>query len=162
MFEAEFFKLVIPIALLIGAYFIGTRAEKQHYRDLLFREQASSEFVVTTFPYEPKDTPIIESKLVTGSVVISVDYFKRFLSGLRMLFGGRLSSYTPLLDRARREAMLRLKEDAKTQGFDAVTNVRLETSRLANGTARNNEGTAAVEILAFGTALKFIKSTNNL
>ena len=41
------------------------------------------------------------------------------------------------------------------QGYDAIFNVRLETSRLANSRG-NGEGTAGVEMLAFGTAVKFV------
>ena len=44
--------------------------------------------------------------------MVSVDYFKRFLAGLRMIFGGRVSSYESLLDRARREALLRMRLQA--------------------------------------------------
>ena len=44
-------------------------------------------------------------------------------------------------------------EQAREQGYDAVFNVRLETSRLANST-RDGNGTAGVEMLAFGTAIK--------
>jgi uncharacterized protein YbjQ (UPF0145 family) len=90
--------------------------------------------------------------MLTGNVVVSVDYFKRFLSGLRMIFGGRVKAYESLLDRARREALLRLKETTVENGYHALINVRLETSRMAN--ARGAEGTAGVEVLAFGTALK--------
>ena len=93
------------------------------------------------------------SGLVQGNVVISLDYFKRFIAGLRMLFGGRIKTYEPLLDRARREAVLRMIEEAKRDGYDAVVNVRLETSRLASARA-DGKGVAGVEILAFGTALK--------
>jgi uncharacterized protein YbjQ (UPF0145 family) len=91
--------------------------------------------------------------LVTGSVVVSVDYFKRFLAGLRGLVGGEVKSYGTLLDRARREAVLRMKEEAIRKGYDAIVNVRLETSRLASG-RRDGKGTAGVEMLAFGTAVK--------
>ena len=59
-----------------------------------------------------------------------------------------------MLDRARREAMLRMIEDARRDGYDAVFNVRLETSRLANSRG-DGKGTAGVEMLAFGTAVKF-------
>lgn len=146
-------QFAVPLLLLVGAYFIGTAIERDHYRRLRTREQASRRFLTVTFPYVPRDEEVVETTLVTGSVVISVDYFKRFLAGLRMLFGGRITSYEPLLDRARREAVMRMKEDARDRGFHAVSNVRLETSRLASS-AGNNEGTAAVEILAFGTGLK--------
>ena len=43
-------------------------------------------------------------------------------------------------------------ESAKRDGYDAVVNVRLETSRLANS-RRDGNGTAGVEMLAFGTGV---------
>jgi uncharacterized protein YbjQ (UPF0145 family) len=58
------------------------------------------------------------------------------------------------LERARREAILRMTEEAQQQGFDAIFNVRLETSRLANA-RRDGKGVAGVEMLAYGTAVKF-------
>tara|TARA_Y100001934_G_C12303925_1_gene751413 strand:- start:612 stop:893 length:282 start_codon:yes stop_codon:yes gene_type:complete len=88
-----------------------------------------------------------------GSVVISLDYFKRFLAGLRSLVGGRVGSYESLLDRARRESLLRMKEVAIKGGYDAVINVRFETSRLASS-GQNGSGTAGVELMAYGTAIK--------
>jgi uncharacterized protein YbjQ (UPF0145 family) len=91
--------------------------------------------------------------MVTGSIVISLDYFKRVIAGLKGLVGGRITTYEPLLERARREALLRMIESAKAQGYDAVINVRLETSRLANSRG-DGKGTAGVEMLAFGTAIK--------
>jgi len=47
-----------------------------------------------------------------------------------------------------------MTESAREQGYDAIFNVRLETSRLANSRGDGN-GTAGVEMLAFGTAVKF-------
>jgi len=146
-------QLLIPLVLLVSAYFIGTAIEKKHYLELRAREHASRHFLTVTFPYDPPDQ-VVDAMMVTGSVVISVDYFTRFLAGLRMLFGGRIASYESLLDRARREAILRMKDEARRKGFNAVINVRLETSRIASS-GGNNKGTAAVEILAFGTGVKF-------
>ena len=94
--------------------------------------------------------------MVTGSVVISLDYFKRFLAGLRAVVGGRIKAYETLLDRARREAILRMKEETARKGYDTILNVRLETSRLATG-RRDGKGTAGVEVLAFGTAVKLVQ-----
>ena len=70
-----------------------------------------------------------------------------------MLFGGRVKSYESLLDRARREALLRMKEEAVARGYAAVINVRLETTRMASS-RRKGKATAGVEILAFGTGLE--------
>ena len=148
--------LGVPLLLLIGTYFIGSAVERLHYRDIRIRESRSRRFPTVNFRTPPKGWNIVGAEMVAGNVVISIDYFKRFLAGLRMLFGGRVTSYESLLDRARREAILRMKEDAFERGYNAVMNVRIETSRLASS-SRKGEGTAGVEILAFGTAVKLAR-----
>jgi uncharacterized protein YbjQ (UPF0145 family) len=60
--------------------------------------------------------------------------------------------FEPLLERGRREALVRMKAEAAARGHDTVINVRLETTVLANS-GRDGKGTAGVEILAFGTAI---------
>ena len=116
------------------------------------REEKAHGFPVVTIESLPEDWRVGSVDLVTGSVVISVDYFKRIIAGLRSLVGGRVKTYEPLMDRARREALLRMIEDAQARGYDAVVNVRLETSRLANS-RRDGKGIAGIEMLAFGTAI---------
>lgn len=146
----------LPFALLIFAYFVGSYLEKKHRRDIQRREAALHGFPVTTFEAMPPNWPVSDMRMVTGSVVISLDYFKRVIAGLRGIVGGRIKTYEPLLDRARREAYLRMVESARNDGYDAVFNVRIETSRLANA-AGNGQGTAGVEMLAFGTAVKIAR-----
>lgn len=143
----------LPLALILLAYVAGSFLEKRHFRSIRLREDALHGFPVTAFRTLPRNWRVGSAELVTGNVVVSLDYFKRIIAGLRGLIGGRVKTYEPLLDRARREAVLRMVENAKSRGFDAVVNVRLETSRLANSRG-NGEGTAGVEMLAFGTALK--------
>ncbi|MGB5492465.1 MAG: heavy metal-binding domain-containing protein [Woeseiaceae bacterium] len=148
-----FFNYALPLIVLMAAYFIGSTIEKRHFASIREREDAIHGFPVVSFDTMPDDWHAESSDLVTGSIVISLDYFKRVIAGLRGLIGGRIKTYEPLLERARREALLRMTESARKQGFDAVFNVRLETSRLANAT-RDGKGTAGVEMLAFGTAVK--------
>jgi uncharacterized protein YbjQ (UPF0145 family) len=105
--------------------------------------------VVIAARFPPPDLKPRSTRLVAGSVVISVDYFKRFLAGLRNIFGGRVRSYESLLDRARREAILRMKAEAKALGADMVFNIKMETASISKG-RRNAIG--AVEVLAYGTA----------
>jgi uncharacterized protein YbjQ (UPF0145 family) len=88
--------------------------------------------------------------LVRGSVVISVDYFKRFLARLRMIFGGRIHTYESLLDRARREAILRMQEQARELGASMIFNMRFETSSISKG---RKDAVGTVEVLAYGTAV---------
>ena len=149
-------RLGIPLALLVVTYFIGTALERRHYASIRERESRWRNFPAITIRSIPSHWQVIECTLITGSVVISVDYFKRFLSGLRMIFGGRIKAYETLLDRARREALLRLKEDAVERGYHAVVNVRLETCRMAN--ARNSQSIAGLEVLAFGTGVKLLNA----
>jgi len=89
---------------------------------------------------------------VMGNVVISQDYFKRVVASIKGIFGGNIGVLEPLLERARREALLRMKGVAHARGYGTIINVRIETSTLASA-RRDGKGTAGVEILAFGTAI---------
>ena len=150
------FDLAVPLVLLIVGYFAGTMAEQTHYKSIRVRELRLRRMPTTNLKKPPAHWRVEKVGLVAGSTVISVDYFKRFLAQLRGFIGGRVRSYESLLDRARRESVLRMKEEAVKLGFDAVINVRLESSNIA-APFRNDRGTAGVEVLAFGTALKLIR-----
>lgn len=145
--------LGITLVLLVGTYLIGSFLERRHFESIRQREEEHRGFPVVTFEAIPTNWKVVSSDLASGSVVISLDYFKRFLASLRALVGGRIGAYEPLLERARREALLRMIEAARGGGHHAIVNVRLETSRLASSRG-DGKGTAGVEILAFGTALK--------
>lgn len=148
-----FINLILTLLLLIAAYLVGSYLERRHFASIREREESMRGYPVTTFETLPESWQVGASELVAGNVVVSLDYFKRVIAGLRSLIGGRVKTYEPLLERARREAVLRMLTQARERGYDAVVNVRLETSRLANARG-NGEGTAGVEMLAFGTAIK--------
>ncbi|MEO1596331.1 MAG: heavy metal-binding domain-containing protein [Pseudomonadota bacterium] len=149
-----FFLLInigVPLSILVIAYLTGTILERRHFSDIRDREARMQRFPTTTFETIPDDWEVADCELLAESVVVSLDYFKRVIAGLRAIVGGRITTYEPLLDRARREAVLRVTEKAKAEGFDAVINLRLETSRMAN--SETGQGIGGIEILAFGTAL---------
>jgi len=146
-------QLGLPLLLLAAAYFSGRRVERRHYASIRARERELATLPAVTFRQIPSAWAVDAVGLVSGSVVVSVDYFKRFLAGLRTLVGGRVTSYETLLDRARREAILRCKEDARRRGYQAVVNLRLETTRVTRA-SNNSRATAGVEVLAFGTGLE--------
>jgi uncharacterized protein YbjQ (UPF0145 family) len=89
-----------------------------------------------------------EATLVCGSVVVSQDYFKAVAAGLYSIFGGRVRSYESLLDRARRESVLRMKHAAMRKGASMVVNVKFQTAQVPG------RGVGAVELIAYGTALR--------
>jgi uncharacterized protein YbjQ (UPF0145 family) len=149
-------QLAVPLFLLGLGYVAGGVAEQNHYKSIRVRELRLRRMPTTNLRRPPVHWQVEGMALVAGSTVVSVDYFKRFLAQLRGLVGGRVRAYESLLDRARREAVLRMKEEAAKGGYDAVINVRLESTNIASP-LRNDRGTAGVEILAFGTALKLAR-----
>ena len=119
------FDIIILISLLLLGFFFGRLAEKRHYRSIIEREKQYQQIILIASKHPPAEVLDQQSILLSGSVVISVDYFKRFLAGLRNFFGGRVTSYESLLDRARREAILRLKEQANHKGSKMLVNLKL-------------------------------------
>ncbi len=142
------------LATIAVAFFVGRHLEKKHLASLRERELATSPTRAVTIRHPLEDKPVLRAEMVSGSVVISLDYFKRIAAALRSLVGGNVRAFEPLLVRARREALLRMKEDAIARGYRGVINVRLETSRLASGRS-DGKGTAGVEVLAFGTGILY-------
>ena len=141
--------IIFLLILLVVGYGFGRYAELQHFKSIRKREKLlqSIPAIATKIP-DPSLRPR-HIQLVTGNVVISVDYFKRFIAGLRNLVGGRVTSYETLLDRARREAILRMKEKARALGANLIFNVKFETASIYKG-SKNQIG--AVEVYAYGTA----------
>ncbi len=143
--------LLTFLVLILLGYGFGRLAERRHYASIIKRETRYRQDVLliqSSLPPPSEQPP--RAQLVTGSVVISVDYFKRFLAGLRGLFGGRVRSYESLVDRARREAILRMQEQAQQLGADKVINLKLETASISKG---RKQKIGSVEVLAYGTAL---------
>ena len=141
-------ELYVFLGLTLLGFCTGTFVERAHYRRIRKRERAWLGVETHTTRYLPAEDTFSGAALATGSAVISVDYFKRVAASLKGLFGGEIRSYSTLLDRARREALLRMKESQPDADF--FINVRVETSTIAGG-SENNVG--AIEALAFGTAV---------
>ncbi|MCP5419580.1 MAG: YbjQ family protein [Gammaproteobacteria bacterium] len=142
--------LIVVLILLALGYGFGRLAENRHYRSIRQREWALRELLLFPERRLPNYPQIPRTVLVAGNVVISVDYFKRFIAGLRNLVGGRVTSYESLLDRGRREAILRMKEEARRKGASAIFNVKLETASISKG---QGNAIGSIEVYAYGTAI---------
>ena len=142
-------QIIIFLALLGLGFGVGKHLEHKHFMSILQRERDLSHIVAFSAK-RPPDT-FSNQFLVQGSVVVSSDYFKQFLSSWRLFFGGRLKSYETLLERARREAILRMKQQAQSRHANAIFNVKLETSVISDQSGKNG-AVGTVEILAYGTA----------
>jgi len=143
--------VVAFLILLILGFVIGRSAEAAHFRNLALQETELSGIVVSSLKRLPENWEPVEGTLVTGGAVIATDYFKVFAAGLRNLFGGQIKSYETLVQRARRQATLRMLQEAQLLGANLVWNVRIEPSTI-QGKQQGKSG--GVEVLAYGTAMK--------
>jgi uncharacterized protein YbjQ (UPF0145 family) len=144
--------ICVSIPLMLGLI-VGRTTEQRHIADLDAREQQIREAMVITqiktplSPVAGKTAPT----LLMSDVVIASDYLKSWFAGWRGLFGGEIRSYQTLMDRARREAVLRLAEQARQQGFNALANIRLQTADIG-GSTTNRQGPAMASIVGTATA----------
>ena len=143
--------MLSPFLLPIICGVIGSVTEKKHYASIHARERATARVPVIPTSVSDDSKMVVGAVLVTGATVVSPDAFRRFLASIRNIFGGRLRSYESMLDRARREAVLRMKEQAPEA--DAIVNFRMETSKI--GGQQKKQGIIAIEVLAYGTALTY-------
>jgi len=138
--------------LIITGYLIGSYRENAHYNSIKEREKVLGHIPVTNCKrLLTQKKPIAQAFLVTGSVVIAQDYFKRVFAHFKNIFGGRIQSYETLIDRGRREALLRLKKASKDA--DIIMNLRIETSTV--GYSKGKQQSGCIEVVAYGTAIKY-------
>ena len=136
------------ILLLIG-FFFGRANEMRHIKALDAAEAELSHIQVNNLKrvQEPLEDGGV---LVTGNVVVAVDYFKKIMAALKMIFGGKLGMYDSLLSRARREAIVRMMREADELGANTIYNVRIEFSAIG----AQPQAIGGAELLAYGTAVK--------
>lgn len=149
--------IIILITLLLVTYIIGSSIEKKHFKKLKKREIRLYKRPYVNFQIKKwSSTRKVESaKLVTGTVVISGDYFKNFIASIKNLFGGRLTSFESLMDRARREAILRMRE--KAPNANMIINVKIESSMISPLSNGKQQVIPRIAIIAYGTAITYAK-----
>ncbi len=85
--------------------------------------------------------------LVKGSTIQTVNAFKDIGAGLKTLVGGELTKYNEMMNNARALATKRMVEEAEALGADAIVAVRYASSSIMQ---------SAAEVMAYGTAVKFL------
>ncbi len=143
-------QLGIVLIMLIIGFGVGRITEKRHFKRLALDELEFDGVLISNL----KTPPCAEHSggtLVTGECVIATDYFKSFVAKLKKIIGGELKTYLTLMDRSRREAVVRLVRNAKAQGYDAVCNIRFVSADVGGSTSER-KGATMVAIIASGTA----------
>lgn len=136
-------KLGISLLLFLVGWGFGRHNERKHWAQLTLDEAEFAHIRIDNRRFETRDT---HGQLVVARVVIAQDYFKWVLASVRNFFGGRITVYETLLDRARREAVVRLKKQAAAAGAVEILGLRIETPEV--GTDKGS-----VEVLAYGTMI---------
>ena len=150
-FLLDYLQIAVFLVLLAVGYFSGRFLEQRHYRSIRKREKALAKVLTFALRFPPNLVDAQDCRLVSGCVVISSDYFKQFVASLRSLVGGRFRGYETLLDRARCEAILRMKEEAQQAGYALIVNVKIGSTSISGG---RRGAMPSFELLAYGTALK--------
>lgn len=102
--------------------------------------------IIINIDQVPGRTIIEELGLVQGSTVRGKHIGKDIGAFFKGLVGGEIKGYSELLVEGREEAIERMTNNAALLSADAVVNIRMTTSSITGG---------AVEIMAYGTAVKF-------
>lgn len=142
--DALLVKIGIFVVLFSIGWVIGRSVERKHLKALQQREQDMAHIRLYTDRFATRDTA---GQMISANVVISHDYFKFVIANIQNMLGGRLTSYESVVERARREAVLRLKEQAQEMGATEILGLRLSTTELGM------QG-GMVEVFAYGTAIK--------
>ena len=144
----------LPAAVLFAGWLAGHLSETKHERSLAAREEALKDIETTDLRNPPgfagAEGPC---SLVSGEAVVASDTFKTWVFGLKNIVGGESKTFTRLFDRARREALLRMKERARELGCDAVCNVRFDSADIGgNATSGAKKNSNMAVALVSGTA----------
>lgn len=88
------------------------------------------------------------SRMVSSSIVVSHALIRRFPVIFRRIIGGEIPVLGRTLARARRDVLLRLEDQARAAGCNAIYNLRMATTGIGGG----DDNAMKFEILAYGTA----------
>jgi len=144
--------LAFTVLLLVGGLMFGRANDRKHLASIKRREERYRDIRLDNRKRVESPETVEATALVMGQYVSASDYFKAFATKLRGLVGGEMNSMITLMERARREAVLRMVESAKEQGATEVWNIRFETSNISSMSGKR--GAAQVEIIAYGTAVR--------
>jgi len=117
--------------------------QTRQWRKMSVSEKQS--VLVVTTPTVPGFEIVKVLGAVAGLTVRTRGVGGKIVAGIEGMFGGEVTSYTYECEKARRESMQRLIENAQKMGANAVVGTDFETSDILQGTATT--------FSAYGTAV---------
>ena len=85
--------------------------------------------------------------IVKGSTIHSKHIGKDISQAFKTLVGGELKAYNEMMNEARAIATKRMVAEAEAMEADAIVNIRYASAAVTQG---------AAEVIAYGTAVKFV------
>jgi uncharacterized protein YbjQ (UPF0145 family) len=101
--------------------------------------------MVTTAFELPGQRVVRTFGVVRGIVVRSRSIIGNFGASIQMLFGGNITLYTELCEKARKDAFRLMLDHAADIGANAVIGMRYDANEVTSG---------VTEVLAYGTAVE--------
>jgi uncharacterized protein YbjQ (UPF0145 family) len=108
------------------------------------------DLILATMPAIPKYEVDEVLGVIYGSSTRTRGLGGRFISGLEALAGGRGTAYAEEIEKARKEALEDLKNEARKLGANGVLSIDFETSEVLEG---------FILVSAYGTAVKLKKTS---
>ncbi len=100
-------------------------------------------FITTAFSFE--GYKVVNSLgIVRGITVRSRSIVGNIGAGIQSIFGGNISLYTELCEKARQEAFDIMVQHAEQVGANAIIGIRYDANEVSNG---------ITEVLCYGTAV---------
>jgi uncharacterized protein YbjQ (UPF0145 family) len=147
--------LIFIVIILLGLFF-WKRAEKKHYASIQEREEKYKNIIVISDrDLKRAKNNQSEGVLFVEGTVVSIDSFKKLMASFVNIFGWRMKAYESLVDRARREAVLKVKQRAYDGGYNVIANLRLETSSISKWAKKT---VWSVEAIAYATGVKVVSA----
>jgi uncharacterized protein YbjQ (UPF0145 family) len=121
------------------------RKELSRLHGLVLNLAMSQTHPLTTTTFELPGYRVTQSHgVVRGIVVRSRSIIGNIGAGIQSLFGGNITLYTELCERAREDAFNQMLAHAGYHGANAVVGVRYDATEIGNG---------ITEVLCYGTAV---------
>ncbi len=112
---------------------------------LIPRNRTTIPVELATTAFELPGCTIVQTVgVVRGIVVRSRSVFGNMGAGIQMMFGGNITMYTSMCEKAREDAFEIMMEHAAAVGGNAVIGVRYDATEVMAG---------ATEVLCYGTAV---------
>jgi uncharacterized protein YbjQ (UPF0145 family) len=96
---------------------------------------SENDVIVVTTPNLPGYEVVKVLGVIHGLTVRTRGVGGKFVAGIEGIFGGEVTAYSSECEKARRESLSRLVENARRLGANAVLSADFETSDILQGTA---------------------------